>query len=147
MLQETAFTCLRNRGPLKDLNDSKLIVYESKWFPWSSRINFLPFRIFSGPLLYKPVRICFCYFLQQKGSRLQKYGIYWMYFCQIIRQHFLLVLISGSGSQSLYSELLKDSYFQSTITTLVGTSNPKYFRYVETFQIHTQLFLFKLKVG
>ena len=48
-------TGLRDRGPLKDLNDSKLIVYESKWFPWSSRINFIPFRIFWGPLFHKPV--------------------------------------------------------------------------------------------
>ena len=48
-------TGLRNRGTLKDLNDSKLIVYESKWDPWSSRINFLPFRIFRGPLFHKPV--------------------------------------------------------------------------------------------
>ena len=28
-------TGLQNRGRLKDLNDSKLIVYESKWFPYS----------------------------------------------------------------------------------------------------------------
>ena len=42
-------TDLRSRGALKDLKDSKLIVYESKWFPWSSRINFIPFRIFRGP--------------------------------------------------------------------------------------------------
>ena len=48
-------TGLRNRGHLKDQNDSKLIVYESKWFPWSSRINFIPFRIFRGPLFHKPV--------------------------------------------------------------------------------------------
>ena len=30
------------------MNDSKLIVYES-------RINFIPFRIFIGPLFHKPV--------------------------------------------------------------------------------------------
>ena len=48
-------TGLRNRGTLKNLNDSKLIVYESKWFPWPSRINFIPFRIFRGPLFHKPV--------------------------------------------------------------------------------------------
>ena len=42
-------------GDLKDLNDSKLIVNESKWFPWSSRINSIPFRIFRGPLFHKPV--------------------------------------------------------------------------------------------
>ena len=46
-------TGLRNRGPLKDLNDSKWIAYESKWFPWSSWINFIPFRIFRGPLFRK----------------------------------------------------------------------------------------------
>ena len=27
----------------------------SKWFPWSSRNNFIPFRIFRGPLFHKPV--------------------------------------------------------------------------------------------
>jgi len=32
-----------------------LFEYESKWFPWSSRINFIPFRIFRGPLFHKPV--------------------------------------------------------------------------------------------
>ena len=48
-------TGCRNRGPLKYLNDSKLIVYESKLFTWSSRINFIPFRIFRGPLFHKPV--------------------------------------------------------------------------------------------
>ena len=61
LLQETAkksswpVTGLQNRGPLMDPNDSKLIAYESKWFPWSSRINFIPFRIFRGPLFHKPV--------------------------------------------------------------------------------------------
>ena len=40
---------------LKDLNNSKLIVYESKWFPWSSRINFIPLRILRGSLFHKPV--------------------------------------------------------------------------------------------
>ena len=48
-------TGLKNRGPLKDLKDSKLILNESKLFPWSSRINLMPFRIFWGPLFYKPV--------------------------------------------------------------------------------------------
>ena len=46
---------LQNRGPPMDLNDSKLILHEFKWFPWSSRINFIPFRIFRGPLIHKPV--------------------------------------------------------------------------------------------
>ena len=61
LLKETAkksswpVTGLWNRGTLKDLNDSKLIVNESKWFPWSSRINLIPFRIFRGPLFHKPV--------------------------------------------------------------------------------------------
>ena len=69
-------TGLQNRGPLKDLNDSNLIVYESKWFPWSSRINFIPFRIFRGPLFHKPVTgqtLFFCCFLQQTGSRNSRY--------------------------------------------------------------------------
>ena len=30
-------------------------LYESKWFLWSSRISFIPFRIFRGPLLQTPV--------------------------------------------------------------------------------------------
>jgi hypothetical protein len=46
---------LRDMGPLKDLNDSKLIVYELNWFSSSSRINFTPFRIFRGPLFHKRV--------------------------------------------------------------------------------------------
>ena len=62
------FHGLRNRGPLKDLNDSKLIVYESKWFPWPSRINSIPFRIFRGSLFPKTVRNFFCCSLQQIGS-------------------------------------------------------------------------------
>ena len=41
-------------GHLKDLNDSKLIINESKLFPWSSRINLVPFRTFRGPLFPKP---------------------------------------------------------------------------------------------
>ena len=45
-------TGCRNRGPLKYLNDSKLIVYESKWFPWPSRINFIPLRIFRGSIFW-----------------------------------------------------------------------------------------------
>ena len=58
-------TGFRNRGPLKDLNVSKLIVHESKWFPWSSRINLIPFRIFRGSLFYKPAtsKKLFCCFL------------------------------------------------------------------------------------
>ena len=48
-------TALRSRGPLKDLKDSKLILNESKLFPWSSRISLVPLRIFWGPLFPKPV--------------------------------------------------------------------------------------------
>ena len=51
---------MRNsRGPLKDLNDSKLI-------------NFIPFRIFRGPQFHKPVtrQDFYCCFLQQTGSSL-----------------------------------------------------------------------------
>ena len=39
---------------------------------WSSRINLIPFRIFRGPLVLKPVtgrELFFCHFLQQTGSR------------------------------------------------------------------------------
>ena len=43
---------MQNIDPLKDLNDYKLIVYESKLFPRSSRINFIPFRIFRGPIFH-----------------------------------------------------------------------------------------------
>ena len=53
------------------MNDSKLIVYESKCFPWPSRINFIPFRIFRGALFQKPItgqELFFCCFLQQTGS-------------------------------------------------------------------------------
>ena len=41
---------------------------------WSSRINFIPFRIFRGPLLHKPVtgQQLFCCFLQQTGSKVRK---------------------------------------------------------------------------
>ena len=46
---------MRSRGPLKDLNDSKLIINESKLFPQSSRISLIPFRTFRGSLLPKPV--------------------------------------------------------------------------------------------
>ena len=37
---------LKSRGPLKDLKDAKLILNESKLFPWSSRISLVPFRTF-----------------------------------------------------------------------------------------------------
>ena len=30
-------------------------MYESKWFPWSSRINSISFRIFRGILFHKPL--------------------------------------------------------------------------------------------
>ena len=70
-------TGLHNRGPLKDLNDSKLIVYESRSFPWLSRINFIPFRIFRFPILQTSnwSGTFFCCFLQQTGSRWYP----WMY--------------------------------------------------------------------
>ena len=41
---------LWNRGPLKDLKDSKLILNESNLFPWSSIISLVPFRTFRSPL-------------------------------------------------------------------------------------------------
>ena len=31
------------------------MIPNSKWFPWSSRINFIPFIIFKGPLFHKPI--------------------------------------------------------------------------------------------
>ena len=44
-----------SRGPLKDLKDSKLILNESTLFPLLSRISFVPFRTFRGPLFPKLV--------------------------------------------------------------------------------------------
>ena len=47
---------LWHMGPQKVLTDSYLIILdESKWSPWSSRINLVTFRNFSGPLFHKPV--------------------------------------------------------------------------------------------
>ena len=46
---------LRSRGPLKDLKDSKLILHESKLFPWSARVSLAPFKTFRGPLFPKSV--------------------------------------------------------------------------------------------
>ena len=40
---------------MKDLKDSKLILNESKLFPWSSKISLVPFRTFRGPLFPKKV--------------------------------------------------------------------------------------------
>ena len=40
---------------MTDLKGSKLILNESKLFPWSSRISLVPFRTFRGPLFPKPV--------------------------------------------------------------------------------------------
>jgi hypothetical protein len=37
------------------LKDSKLILNESKLFPWSSSISLVPFRTIRGPLIPKPV--------------------------------------------------------------------------------------------
>ena len=48
-------TVLCSRGLLKDLKDSKLILNESKLFPWSSRISLIPFWTFKGPLFPKAV--------------------------------------------------------------------------------------------
>ena len=40
---------------VKDLKDSKLILNDSKLFPYSSMISLVPFRTFRGPLFPKPV--------------------------------------------------------------------------------------------
>ena len=64
-------TGLRSRGPLKDMKDSKLILIESKLFPWSSSISLVPFRTFRVPLFPKTEtgqELFFCRFLQQTGS-------------------------------------------------------------------------------
>ena len=37
------------------MKDSKLILNESKLLPWSSRISFVPYRTYRGPLFPKPV--------------------------------------------------------------------------------------------
>ena len=55
IVPEWPVTGLWNRGPLKDLKDSKLILNESKLFPWSSRINLVQFSTFRGALFSKPV--------------------------------------------------------------------------------------------
>ena len=50
-------------GPLKDLNDSKLILNESKLFPWSPKNSLVPFRTFR--IFHKPVtgqELLFCRF-------------------------------------------------------------------------------------
>ena len=78
-------TGMRNKGPLKDLNDSKLIVYESKRFPWSPRINFIPFRIFRGPLFHKPVTGQELFFAVSY-SKLALIEIIWLYFEVLIDQ-------------------------------------------------------------
>ena len=46
---------LHELGTLKDLKDSKLIINESKLFPWSSRMSLVPFRTFREPLVLNPV--------------------------------------------------------------------------------------------
>ena len=38
-----------NRGPLKALNDSILILFEFEWPPWSLKINLESFRTFRAP--------------------------------------------------------------------------------------------------
>ena len=57
---------IQNRGPLKDLNDSKLIV----WVQVIPLIIQDQFYIFRGPLFHKPVtgQELFCCFLQQTSS-------------------------------------------------------------------------------
>ena len=47
-------SCLARRGPLKVLNDTKLILNESEWPLWSFRINLISHRTFRCPLFYKP---------------------------------------------------------------------------------------------
>ena len=76
-------TGLGSREPLKDLKDSKLILNESKLFPWSSMISLVPFRIFRGPLFPKPVtgqELFFAISYSKPalgcGNCWQKYGIY-----------------------------------------------------------------------
>jgi hypothetical protein len=63
-------TGLGNRSPLKDLNDSKLILNEFKWLPWLSSINLVPFRTFRGPLYYKPVLVRYFFSTRYNKSAL-----------------------------------------------------------------------------
>ena len=103
-------TVFRNRGPLKDGNDSKLIVYESTWFSWSSRINFIPFRIFRGPLFRKPVtgQEPFCCLLQQTSSKILLSLIYIFYAC--FQCFYFCYLISNVSCQRSYQSLEDKRY-------------------------------------
>ena len=44
---------LWNRWPLQALNDTKLIINESKWDSWQLGINFTSYRTFKVPLYHK----------------------------------------------------------------------------------------------
>ena len=48
-------TGLGNRGFLKVLNDTKLVLNEHKWLPYLFRINLVSFTTFRNPLFPKPV--------------------------------------------------------------------------------------------
>ena len=48
-------TVLENRGHLKVLSDTKLILNKDERPPWSFRINLVSFRASRGLLLHKPV--------------------------------------------------------------------------------------------
>ena len=65
-------TGLWSRGPLKDLKDSKLILNESKLFPFSSRVTLVPFRTFRWPFFPKPVT----------GQEQEVFGLW--YYCSFI---------------------------------------------------------------
>ena len=48
-------TSYLNRGPLKVLNDSAMILKESEWPSWSFKTNFESFRTFTDPLFFKQI--------------------------------------------------------------------------------------------
>ena len=107
---------MRNRVHLKDLNDSKLIVNESKWFTRSSMINYIPFRIFRGPLFHKPVtdqKLFFAFFLQQTGSNLVA-GVW------TIRWYVLIVFNLNAGQLPIWKES------ESLFMLIMLLAKPKY---------------------
>ena len=50
-----------------------MILNESNWFPWSFRINLVPFLPFSHPLFHKPVtgQVLFLPLVKKTGSKLK----------------------------------------------------------------------------
>ena len=90
------------------LNYSKLIVYQSKWFPWSSRINFIPFKIFIGPLFHKTVtgQKLFLLFLTAKRHYTYTPILYKRYYL-----FYYFSLIKSSENQFYFFTCILPDYF------------------------------------